>query len=103
MSKSGIPIVKDIALQTGKVIKRIGNVKNAFKPGEQPDADGLPTRAGPSDPSIEKRATTDFATRDQQMQRQAAAAGATRSENDADLLGYTGPKKKSAARQTLGL
>ena len=56
----------------------------------------LPTR-GPGDPDIEKRATEQFATRDALMQRQATAAGATRSENDADLLGTVSPRKKSSA------
>lgn len=51
----------------------------------------------------ERLKTTQFATRDALMQRQATAAGATRSENSADLLGYVGPRKRnsSAARKRL--
>jgi hypothetical protein len=101
MSQSGIPIVKDIAKQAGKVIDRIGDVKNAFKPGERPGPDGVTPVAG--DQKVQARASSQFATRESEMQRQAAAAGAVRSENDADLLGFTTTKKKSAARQTLGL
>ena len=63
----------------------------------------LPQR-GANDPEIEKRATEQFATRDALMQRQASAAGATRSENDADLLGYASPRKRSgvARKRLLG-
>ena len=62
----------------------------------------LPQR-GANDPAIDKRATEQFATRDALMQRQASAAGATRSENEADLLGTVRPAKRSgsAARKRL--
>lgn len=48
--------------------------------------------------------STDIETRRQNRGRAAAAAGATRSDNEVDLLGYTpsGPKRKSASRQILG-
>jgi hypothetical protein len=48
--------------------------------------------------------STDVAARKQERGRAAAAAGATRSESDADLLGYVqrGAKRKSASRTILG-
>lgn len=47
--------------------------------------------------------TAQFATRAQIGDTRAAAAGAQRSGNDADLLGYTSTtKKRSASRQILG-
>lgn len=52
-----------------------------------------------------KNRTEDFAVREQQMGRLAAAASVTRSDNDADLLGYVGGVKKKqvgAARRLLG-
>lgn len=61
----------------------------------------LPERGGPADPEIAKRVTEQFATREQAVQRAAVAVGAQRSESDADLLGYTAPKRRSA-RRTLG-
>lgn len=48
--------------------------------------------------------TAQFATRDQVASTRAAAAGAQRSDNEADLLGYTTTpvKKRSASRMLLG-
>jgi hypothetical protein len=45
-----------------------------------------------------------FETREQGMRRRASAAGATRIDNDVDLLGYRGGSKRrtGAARQALG-
>jgi hypothetical protein len=93
MSKSGIPIVSDVAKLGGKFLKT----------PKMPEPEALPVRGGPADPEIQKRATVDFATRDAMVQRQAAAAGAVRSENDADLLGTVGTKKRGAARKVLGV
>lgn len=103
MSKSGIPIVSDIAKGAGKLLKP---VKDIFKP-DIPDlasaAAPVPDRnAPPADPEIAKRVSEQFATREQDVQRKASAAGALRSENDADLLGYAAPKKRSASRALLG-
>lgn len=95
MSKSDIPIVSDVGKATGKLFK-------SFMP-DAPEAQPLPERgAEPADPEIKKRATVEFATRDALVKRQAAAAGAQRSENDADLLGYSTPKRRAASRQLLG-
>ena len=55
----------------------------------------------PVDKKVEERAG-DFAAREQSLGQKAAAAGAQRSDNDADLLGYTLPKKRSAGREILG-
>lgn len=98
MSKSGIPIVSDIA-RAGK--KLVGSVLP--KAPEMPQPAPVPERAAePSDPKIKERVTTEFATREASVQRQAVAAGAQRSENEADLLGYSPPKRKTASRMLLG-
>lgn len=47
-------------------------------------------------------ATEQFSTREQDLQRRAAGAGARRSENDADLLGFTTTATRGAARKILG-
>lgn len=57
--------------------------------------------AGPANQAIEAR-TGDVALREQSLGQRAAAAGATRSGNDADLLGYVLPKKRTASRTILG-
>lgn len=44
-----------------------------------------------------------FKTRKQNLERSASAAGARRSDNDADLLGFTTPARKGAARKVLGV
>jgi len=46
--------------------------------------------------------TEDFALREQAIGQRAAGAGATRTDNDADLLGYTLPRRRSAGRAILG-
>ena len=98
MSKSGIPIVSDVAKLGGKIFKSV--MPGAPKPPTPAD---VPVRgAEPSDPKIKERATGEFATREAMAQRQAVAAGAQRSENEADLLGYSPPKRRGAARALLG-
>lgn len=57
--------------------------------------------AGPANPKIEARAT-DFETREASVNQRATNAGATRSDNDADVLGYALPRKRSAGRAILG-
>ena len=57
--------------------------------------------AGPANPDIEAR-TTDFATREGSINQRAANAGAMRGGNDADVLGYVMPRKRSAGRAILG-
>lgn len=69
---------------------------------DQDQAAPLPKRGESGDPELQKRATEQFATREASVALQARAAGATRSDNDADLLGYAGPKKRSSeARKRL--
>ncbi len=46
--------------------------------------------------------TEDFALREQSLAQRAAGAGATRTDNDADLLGYALPRRHSAGRAILG-
>ncbi len=56
---------------------------------------------GPTNPDVEARAD-DFKTREENINQRASAAGATRSGNDADVLGYSLPRKRSAGRAILG-
>ena len=62
-----------------------------------------PSERMPRAPEIEKRATEQMTTREGAIQRAAVAAGTTRSENDADALGYA-PKRptREAGRVLLG-
>lgn len=99
MSNSGIPVVEEIGRFGGKILKPVVDV---FKPGDPGGSKDLPTRGGPADPEIEKRVTEQFATRKQAIGAAAVAAGAQRSENEADLLGYTTPKRRAASRTLLG-
>ena len=99
MSNSGIPVVEDVAKLGKKLIKPVTDLLNPKMPEGTKD---VPTRGGPVDPEIEKRVTEQFATRAQSIQRAAAAAGAQRSDNEADLLGYTAPKRRAASRTLLG-
>lgn len=46
--------------------------------------------------------TRDFAVRAQQAGQRAAAAGVTRTDNEADKLGYTRPTRRRSARSMLG-
>lgn len=100
MSKSGIPIISDVAKLGGKLVKGIlPSVPKLDAPAPAP----LPERgAEPSAPKIKERAATEFATRESMVQRRAVAAGAQRSDNEADLLGYSPTKRKAASRALLG-
>ena len=60
-----------------------------------------PAPAEPTNADINARAK-DFETRGQVLDQRASAAGATRSDNDADVLGYVLPRKRSAGRAILG-
>ena len=54
-------------------------------------------------PQVKAEARTeDFALREQSIGQRAAGAGATRTDNEADLLGYTLPRRRSAGRAILG-
>lgn len=95
MSKKVAQIISPIPI--------IGDVtKSLFKQPKMPDPGELPQRGAPADPAIQKRASEQMATREQTLQRQAGAAGALRSENDADVLGFSGAKKRAASRTLLG-
>lgn len=99
MSNSGIPIVEGIGRLGGKILKPVADIFKSDNPGGAKD---VPTRGGPADPEIEKRVTEQFATRKQAIGAAAVAAGAQRSDNEADLLGYTAPKRRAASRTLLG-
>ena len=60
-----------------------------------------PADAAPANAAIEARGT-DFAVRERSAEQRADFAGASRSDNEADLLGYVLPKKRSAGREILG-
>ncbi len=60
------------------------------------------TKAAAVDESKTEPAANSFAVRQSMNIQRAAAAGATKTANDADLLGYVAPKKKSASRAILG-
>lgn len=88
-------------------VKRFGrkiedDVAPDVKPGE-PDATpgSAASELAPKNERIEGRAAQ-FETRKQALGQRAAAAGATRSDNDADVLGYAAPRRRSAARAILG-
>jgi hypothetical protein len=93
--------------------KRFGRkIEDDFAPDIGPDKpDGGATggatggaaaaELAPKDERIANRAQA-FETRAQKMGSQARAAGATRTDHDADLLGFTVPKRKGAARAVLG-
>jgi hypothetical protein len=100
MSNTGIPIVKDVSgLLTGGVsdIFKLGKKAVGSLIPDAPSPTGLPSSG---DPAVANR-TAEFATREASIKRQAVAAGAQRSENDADLLGYTPARRKSAAARHL--
>lgn len=77
-----------------KVERKLRNAAPDLKP-DMPDAPGAPRRR------IEARGE-EFATREQVISQQARAAGAVRTDNDADLLGFTTPRRKGATRALLG-
>lgn len=75
--------------------------KKAEEPAAAAPAPVAAPAAGPQNPDIQAR-SADFARREQQIGQRAVAAGVTRSDNEADLLGYQTPKRKSASRMILG-
>jgi hypothetical protein len=83
-----------------------GGVSDIFKLGKKaigglmPDAPSPAALPSPGGSAVANR-TAEFATREANIKRQATAAGAQRSENDADLLGYTPARRKSAAARHL--
>lgn len=73
-------------------------VGKLFGGGESQPA---PAPAAPKAPEVEARAP-ELAVREQVMGQRAANAGAVRSGNEADVLGYSLPRKRSAGREILG-
>lgn len=86
-----------------KVVKSVTSIFTGDdkKPEPAPATAAATELAGPQNKDVEARAA-DFATREQVVGQRAAAAGATRSDNDADLLGYVTPKRRAASRLLLG-
>lgn len=87
-------------------VKRFGrkledDIAPDLKPGEPGGEGAAAAELAPKNERIENRAQA-FETRAQKMGAQARAAGATRTDNEADLLGFTVPKRKGAARAILG-
>jgi len=87
----------------GHVFKAIlSPVTNLFKGPDTPQSAQLPSYQTAGGDTV-RNMSQDVATRDQQMQQRAAAAGAERTDNQADLLGNVRPvKKRAAATQLLG-
>ena len=65
-------------------------------------SDPAPVLAPTPTPEAKATKVQDVALREQSIGQRAAAAGATRSDNEADLLGYALPKKRTAGRAILG-
>lgn len=86
------------ALEPKNLERKLRNAAPDLKAGE---AEGEAVDAGPGNPRIAGRASA-FETRAQSITSQARAAGATRLDNEADLLGFSVPKRKSASRAILG-
>jgi len=84
----------------GKAVKAVTKpIEKLFGGG---GGGGAPAPA-PAPAAPEIAATRDVEERKQLLDRQAAAAGATRVQNDQDLLGAPkGPKRRAASRVLLG-
>lgn len=89
----------------GKIVDPLGlfsgGDKKAEAPAAAPESAPAAAAAGPTNERINARAD-DLATREQSLGQRAGAAGAMRSDNDADVLGYVLPRKRSAGRAILG-
>lgn len=70
-------------------------------PAPVPVAASAAELAPAADQNVPSR-TDDILTRSQSTGTRAAGASITQSDNEADLLGYSTPKKKRAARSILG-
>lgn len=77
-----------------KVERKLRNAAPDLKP-HMPGAPDAPRRR------VEARGK-EFETREQAISQQARAAGAARLDNDADLLGFTSPRRKGQTRALLG-
>lgn len=73
-------------------------LRNDIAPDLKPDAPVQPAMA----PNRVAARGEAFETRSQALGQQARAAGATRTDNEADLLGFTAPRRKGAVRALLG-
>jgi len=91
MSGSAMKILDPI----GAMLHKDDNKKDDAPPAE------TPATAPVANDNIAAR-TDDFAALQQDVGERASAAGAQRSDNEADLLGYVKPKKRSASRAILG-
>ena len=94
----------------GKVLDPIGamtthkaaydGAKEADKAADAPAAAAPAAAASASASALGNSA--DAAEREQSDGQRASAAGPQRSDNEADVLGYARPKKRSASRAILG-
>ena len=62
----------------------------------------IPEMSMPGTEPAPESATRGFEVRKSLLAKQADAAGSTRSENEADILGYAPSKKRSVSRTLLG-
>jgi hypothetical protein len=83
----------------GGIVKAV--VGGIFGGGDKPQA-AQPAPAPAPVPSPPAERSKDFDLREQSLGQRASAAGAVRSDNEADLLGYTPPRKRSVSREILG-
>lgn len=82
----------------------MGGIVSSIFGGDKKAPEPMPVAAAapmPEAPAIAAR-TPEFDVREQAMGQRASAAGAQRSDNDADVLGFALPRKRSAGRAILG-
>lgn len=85
----------------GHVIKAIlSPVTNLVSGGSKPSPAAVPSYTTAGGDTVANR-SQDVGTRENLLQQQASAAGAERTDNQADLLGNVRPPKKRAAAQAL--
>lgn len=99
MSKIGALVVPKPLRQVDPIVDKAA--ENVF--GNDKAASGYAKTAVPAAGTIAERASS-LSLREEAVRQEARGAGAMRSDNDADLLGYLGtsPKRRAASRLLLG-
>lgn len=84
----------------GHVVKAIlSPISNLVSGGSKPAPQPLPSYKNAGGDIVNQ--TQDVGTRENKLKQQAAASGAERTDNQADLLGNVRPPKKRSAAQSL--
>lgn len=99
MSKQGGKLADTIFPGAGSATEAAGSAAMDYLAPKLPDP-AVDTGLA-KDPEIQKRATESVPDREAQLRMAAVAAGVTRSGNEADMLGKSGPKR-AAGRTLLG-